>query len=71
MESTDLDDAVQVLHDSPVEKYGVAVVSSKTCRRHLHLALLERQLDHGVHQDLVLLFMQTKRSEQQHRMTIF
>lgn len=59
----DPDAAVQILHHTPVEKYGVSVVRNQVCGRHFQLALFEWELDQYVRQEMILLLMQTRREQ--------
>lgn len=59
----DPDDTSEVVHHAPVIKDEVRVVSGQVCCRNLHLSLFEYELDHGVHQKVIPLLMQTTAEE--------
>lgn len=54
---TDPDGVVEALHHASMYEDRIAVVSGEVCGRHLHLLLLERDQDHDVAQEVVLLLM--------------
>lgn len=43
-----------------MQKNRIGVVSGEVCGRHLHLLLLERNQDHDVAQEMVLLLVQPR-----------
>lgn len=54
------DGAIEVLHHIPGKKQGIGVVSDEVSWLHLHLALLDQDLDHDVQTETHFLLTQAE-----------